>query len=87
MPKEFGIAFVDGLFLAVSIKTGVDASEAGIALSFLNALKQGTQSSFPFDFAIFMITIGATIAMILSFIKSPFVTGLGFILGFIAGMV
>lgn len=85
--KIFGTAFADGLLFAVALKTGVDASEGGIAVAFLEALRGIAPSSFPLDAIIWGITIAGAIVLILFIRDHPLEAGGGFVIGFLLGMI
>ncbi len=81
----FSAGLIEGLFLAVSLKTGVDPSQGGIAIAFLQALRPIAPSSFPLDLTIWGITIVGLLALGLLIWKHPVEAGSGFLFGLFLG--
>jgi len=83
METDFGFGFMEGLFLGILIKTGTDASETGITISILNALRSLISENLLWliPTITLILTIGGAIVTYERFKENKIEVGLGFVFG------
>ncbi|MCR4368998.1 MAG: hypothetical protein NUV67_03775 [archaeon] len=84
MPKEeFMFGFIEGLFLGISLKTGQDVSETGVAITILNAFRELMPVNLWWFIpaSIISLTVAGAILFYTKFKENPFFMGAGFVIG------
>lgn len=82
----FGAGLIEGIFLGLFVKTGLDISGSGIALMVVNAIKTGMAFTY-FGVAVDLIVLALVVGPWLLLIKDIQKNGLPFIIGIISGFL
>ena len=82
----FGAGLIEGIFLGLFVKTGLDISGSGIALMVVNAIKTGMAFTY-FGVAVNLIVLALVVGPWLLLIKDIQKDGLPFIIGIISGFL